>query len=138
MALPATIQTIVGLIGHHKAMKLVEDLGGQDFRFPVGRQSDTYEHLVDLVGPHAADHLCQHFAGEEVYIARCAAALQSDRNRQIIARYEQLLAEGYSSRSAEQILVRESKLSNRWVRKIVNGPSPAGEVGELVTQGCLF
>lgn len=138
MALPDTIQTIVGLIGHAKAMQLVEDLGGQDFRFPVTRAAEQFEHLVDLIGPRAAERLHQHFSGQEVYIARCDAALRTDRNRLLIARYEVLLAQGNSSRGAVSVLVREFRLSNRQIEKIVNGPSPAGQALEMVSQGSLF
>lgn len=138
MALPAIIQTIVRLVGHAKAMKIVEDLGGQEFRFPVTPMADVLEHLVDLVGPHATDRLYRHFSGQAVYIARCDAAIRADRDRSIIARYEALLAEGHSSRGAVSVLVREFRLSNRRIQAIVNGPSPAGEAMEMVTQGSLF
>lgn len=138
MALPATIQNIVSIIGHARAMELVRDLGGQSYRFPVGQTSDTWEHLVELIGTSAAARLCQHYGGEEVYIARCDAALRADRNRKIIACYEALMAEGYSSRGAISVLVREFKMSNRQIEKIINGPSPNFAVTELVTQGSLF
>lgn len=138
MALPATIQTVVRLVGHAKAMALVHDLGGQDYRFPASRTSDAWEHLVDLIGDRAADVLCQEFGGSEVYIALCHQAIKADRNRTLIARYEALLLDGYSSRGAVSVLVREYRLSNRQIQKIVNGPSPAGEALEMVTQGSLF
>jgi Mor family transcriptional regulator len=138
MALPATIQTIVRLVGHAKAMSMVQDLGGQSYRFPVSRKSDVWEHLVEIIGARSAEVLCQEFGGSEVYIALCHHAIKADRNRSMIARYEALLAEGHSSRGAVTVLVREFRMSNRQIEKIVNGPSPAGEVMEMVTQGSLF
>jgi len=121
-----------------KAMSMVHDLGGQSYRFPVSRKSDVWEHLVELIGARSAEVLCQEFGGSEVYIALCHHALKADRNRSMIARYEALLGEGHSSRGAVTVLVREFRMSHRQIEKIVNGPSPAGEVMEMVTQGSLF
>jgi len=118
-------------------MTLVDDLGGQDFRIPVCRDAEQLEHLVELIGPRAADRVRQHFAVQEIYIARCDAALRAERNRRLIARYEALLAEGLSSCSAVTVVVREFRLSNRQVEKIVNGPSPVGVAMEMVAQGCF-
>lgn len=139
MALPATIQTIVGLIGYGQTMALVGDLGGQDFRFPTAgsRKSANWEHLVELIGTRDADRLVRNFDGSEVYIARCNQALKADRNRGMIARYDTLLQEGLSSRGAVSVLVREFRLSNRQVKKIVNGPVPTA-AAEMVAQGSLF
>jgi hypothetical protein len=138
MALPPTIQTIVGLIGHAKAMALVEALGGQDFRFPVRKQGDNWEVLVETVGPRAASALVDYFNGDEVYIALCNEALRADRNRRMIVRYDALLREGHSSRGAVSVLVQEFRpISNRTVEKIVNGPAPSAQP-EMVTQGSLF
>lgn len=138
MALPATIQTIVRLVGHAKAMALVHDLGGQSYRFPVSRKSDVWEYLVELIGARSAEVLCQEFGGSEVYIALCHQAIKADRNRSMIARYEALLAAGHSSRGAVTVLVREFRLSNRQIENIINGPSPAGDAMEMATQGSLF
>lgn len=57
------------------------------------------------------------------------------RHRRLIARYEARLAEGLSSCSAVTVLVREFRLSNRQIEKIVNGPSPVGVAMEMVVQG---
>lgn len=138
MALPATIQTIVGLIGHGPAMALVRELGGQDFRFPARREGSNWEALVEIVGPREARRLQEHFAGSETYIALCDNALRADRNRRMITRYDALLAAGHSSRGAVGILVQEFRpISNRSVEKIVNGPTPSA-APEMVAQGQLF
>jgi hypothetical protein len=138
MALPPTILTIVGLIGHGPAMQLVRELGGQDFRFPVTKRGANWEHLVEIVGDKAAGKLLEYFKGEEVYIAWCDKALRQDRNRRMILRYEALLAEGHSSRGAVSILVREcGPISNRRVEIIVNGPIPAA-MPAMAAQGSLF
>lgn len=138
MALPTTIQTIVGLIGHGDAMALVRELGGQDFRFPTGRTSESWERLVEIVGPISAEKLSRVFGGSETYIALCVNAMRDDRNRQMIKRYDDLLREGHSSRGATSVLVQEFRpISNRTVQMIVNGPAPT-MVSDLVAQGSLF
>ena len=138
MALPPTIQTIVGIVGHSHAMALVRELGGQSFRFPARKQGEKWEILVEIIGPRAAGALVDHFDGEEVYIALCAKAVRDDRHREMIARYDALLTEGHSGRGAVSVLVQEFRpISYRAIEKIVNGPMP-GAVSELVTQGALF
>ena len=138
MALPSTVQTIVGLIGHGQAMTLVRELGGQDFRFPTSQKSANWEHLVEIVGYRSARSLVAHFGGEEIYIPLCDRSLRDDRNRRMIARYDALLVQGHSSRGAVSILVQEFRpISNRSVEKIVNGPVPS-QAPEMVTQGQLF
>ncbi len=138
MALPETIQIIVGIIGHGPAMELVRAFGGQDFRFPARREGAAWESLVEILGERLARKLQEAFAGSETYIALCDRALRADRDRRMIARYDALLAEGHSSRGAVGILVQEFRpISNRTVEKIVNGPVPSA-APEMVTQGSLF
>lgn len=138
MALPATIQTIVDLIGHGATMALVDELGGQEFRFPVGKSSDKWAYLVEIVGAGRAEKLVGRFGGDAVYIALCVEALRADRNRKMIRRYEALLREGHSGRGAVSVLVQEFRpISYRTVEKVVNGPAPDA-LPEMVTQGQLF
>jgi hypothetical protein len=138
MALPATIQTIVSIIGHGPAMEIVRAFGGQDFRFPARPVGANWEALVEIIGERLAGKLQAHFPGDEVYIALCDRALRADRDRRMIARYEALLSEGHSSRGAVSILVQEFRpIANRTVEKIVNGPVPS-TVPEMETQGSLF
>jgi len=137
MALPPTIQTIVGLVGHSAAMALVHELGGNDFRFPAAQAGANWEFLVEVIGTRRAKSLIGNFKGDEVYIALCADALRGDRNRNIIGRYDALLLAGHSSRGAVSILVREYRLSNRQIETIVNGPAPS-MAPEIAMQGSLF
>lgn len=138
MALPATIQTIVGIIGHGPAMDLVREFGGQDFRFPASRESAAWEALVEVIGERLTVLLVAQFKGSEVYIALCDRALKHDRNCRMIARYDALLKQRHSSRGAVSILVQEFRpISNRQVEKIVNGPVPS-MAPEMESQGSLF
>lgn len=138
MALPATIQTIVALIGHSQTMALVREFGGDNFRFTTTQGSANWESLVEVIGPRATRILCEHFNGDAVYIALCDQALKADRNRRMVSRYEALLNEGHSSRGAVSVLVKEFRpISNRSVEMIVNRPVTS-TTSELEVQGQLF
>ena len=137
MALPAVIQEIIGVIGHGRAMALVQAFGGQALRIPKAEGSDTWAALCEEIGESATRALCQAMGGNEVYIALCHAALKSDRNRRMIARYEALLRSGHSGRGAISVLVREfAPISYRRVEQIVNAPAP--EPAGLKLQAELF
>lgn len=137
MALPAVIQEIVRLIGYPRAMDMVREFGGQELRIPRAEGGDTWAALVEVIGEPATRRLAAEIGVErEIYIAFCYAALKVERNRRIVARYDELLHKGHSGRGAVSVLVREFRLSNRQLEKIVNAPLPAPEV--LAAQGALF
>ena len=138
MSLPAVIEEIIALIGHGKAMALIGEFGGQELRIPKTDSSDTWAALAEVIGEPAMKLLSESFGGDEpIYIALCHRALVADRNRRLIARYEALLAEAYSSRGAVSILVREFRpISYRTVEKIVNSPMP--EPSGVALQAQLF
>lgn len=138
MSLPPTIQTIVSIVGHARAMALVNEFGGREIRFPALQQGVNWEALVEVVGETPAKRLCERFRGDEVYIAICDKALRHDRNCRMITRYDALISQGHSSRGAVGILTQEFRpISNRTVENIVNGPMPS-MVPEMVQQGQLF
>lgn len=135
--LPPTILEFVRLVGYGKAMALVHEFGGQDFRVPKTEAGDNWAALVEVIGEPATRTLTASFGGSEsVYIARCHAALKAERNRRIVARYDVLLAEGHSGRGAVSVLVREFGLCYRQIEKIVNAPQP--EAPTTAAQGNLF
>ncbi len=138
MALPAVIQEIIRLIGHGKAMALVREFGGQELRIPKAEGNDTWAALVEVIGEVATVALARVYGGADpIYIALCTRALLADRNRRMIARYDQLLKDGHSGRGAVSVIVREFRpISNRQVEKIVNSaiPEPTG----LSLQAQLF
>lgn len=138
MALPAVILEIIDVIGHGKAMALVHEFGGQELRIPKTDSSATWAALAEVIGERAMERLSAAFGGgEPLYIALCTRALQQDRNRKMIARYDSLLRESHSSRGAVSILVREFRpISYRQVEKIINSPLPAPT--QVAEQGQLF
>lgn len=136
-ALPSVIQEIVDIIGHGPAMELVRAFGGQELRIPKTDAKDTWAALVEIIGEPMTKKICGAFGGEPIYIALCERALRRDRNRRMIAQYEDLLALGHSARGAVSVLVREFRpISNRQVEKIVNSPLP--DLSTPVRQSSLF
>ena len=137
MALPGNAQLIVDAIGFNSAMAFIRETGGRHFRFPVGKGSAQWEHLVELVGEKAAEKLIRLFGGTDMYIPCCYRAIKAERNRRLVTRYESLLKQNYSARGAVDILVPEFGISNRMIFIIVNGPAPA-QMPEMAEQGQLF
>ena len=138
MSLPPTIQTIVSIVGHARAMALVSEFGGREIRFPKMQTGANWEALAEIIGEASAKRLCERFKGDEVYIALCDKALRHDRNCRMITRYETLISQGHSSRGAVAILTQEFRpISNRTVETIINGPMPT-MVPEMVQQRQLF
>lgn len=126
MALPPNIEMLISIIGHGATMSLVREFGGDELRVPRGEGNDTWAALVEVIGEKATRKLSAAFGIErEIYIANCTDALRQERNRRLIARYETLVAEGFSGRSAVSVLVREFRpLSNRQIQTIINAPTP--------------
>lgn len=137
--LPPSIQEIVRLVGFGKAMALVREFGGQEMPIPRTERGAAWAALVELIGEPATRTLTAAIPSghEKIYIALCYRAMKADRNRRMIARYDELLAAGHSGRGAVSVIVREfGPISYRQVEAIVNSPLPPQEVA--VAQGALF
>ncbi|MEF8699249.1 MAG: Mor transcription activator family protein [Candidatus Accumulibacter sp. UW20] len=90
MTLPQSIRDIADLIGLPVTMALVRHYGGSVLKVPVGKMaSQTRSELIDLLGPGAAELLIKRYSGETIYISRCADAKREDRNRKIIADFDE-------------------------------------------------
>lgn len=127
--LPPTIQEIVDLIGHAKAMALVREFGGQEIKFPRTDVSDTWHALAEVIGNKATKRLGDAFGNHGyIYIAMCTRPLKLERNRRLIMRFDELLSTGHSARGAVSILVREFRpINHRHVERIVNSPMPEAQ-----------
>ncbi|MCK6396050.1 Mor transcription activator family protein [Zoogloea sp.] len=121
--LPPIIEQLVSLIGIEAVQALVEArlLG---YRQRVGRSRDCewWREWSDVVGDGAADTVMQAWAGEDIYFPACYDAVRLERNRQIVARYDALIADGTSARRAVRQLCRAFRLSDRQIESIVNRP----------------
>lgn len=124
--LPPIIEQLVSLIGIDAVQALVEArlLG---YRQRVGRSRDCewWREWADVVGDGAADTVMHAWAGEDIYFPACYDAVRAERNRQIVARYDALIAEGTSARRAVRQLCRAFRLSDRQIESIVNRPVTA-------------
>ncbi len=121
--LPPIIEQLVSIVGIEAMQALIEArmLG---FRQRVGRSRDCewWRDWADVIGEGHADAVMKVWAGEDVYFPACFDAIRDERNRQIVARYEAMLAEGMSSRRAIRQLSRAFRLSDRQIETIVNRP----------------
>lgn len=85
--LPESLREVLELVGLAGVMLLVERFGGVRIFIPkqVGR-----EHvLVWTLGWEMARLLCRHFGGETINVPRASRAMQSLRNRHLVARHRQ-------------------------------------------------
>lgn len=112
--LPESIANIVELVGLDGALALVNAFGGLILPVPKGiREEDgnTREKLIEILGEPAALRFMATYGGERLTIARCAAALRDERDRQII--------ESYSRGESVAELVRRHQLTERQIRTIL-------------------
>jgi Mor family transcriptional regulator len=121
-SLPASVAELVDLLGLQTAMKLVRGLGGTTFpvpkrQTPLGQR--RYEMLADVVGTEAADALVGCYGGGELYVPRCAAALQAARDAEINEYFVTETNKGRSSAEVVFHLARRYKLSDRRVWHIL-------------------
>lgn len=124
--LPATIQTLAGLIGLPKTLKLVDELGGTTFPVAQGKTRAgeiRFAALAEVVGEGAATIIAKHFASEKLYIAKCADALRLVRNAQICAEFDQISTEQGSPAAVVQLALKY-RLSDRQIEKILKQPLP--------------
>lgn len=124
--LPPTIQTLAGLIGLPKTLRLVDELGGTTFPVAQGKTRAgeiRFAALAEVVGEDAANRIAKHFANEKLYIAKCADALRLTRNRAICDEFDTLSAQLGSPTAVVQLALKY-RLSDRQIEKILKQPLP--------------
>ncbi|ADP87634.1 Mor transcription activator domain protein [Nitratidesulfovibrio vulgaris RCH1] len=114
-ALPAAAREIAALVGLPKTLQLVERLGGTTF--PVPKRATKvgelrYFMLADVVGVEAADLLCRHYGGTNLYVPRCAEALRKARDAEIVATFDRETKEKSASAVVAELALRY-RLSDR-------------------------
>lgn len=133
--LPRSVRDMSQRLGLSATLVVVEKLGGISWRVAEGRGGEGEARraaLAELVGSDIEEQLHHHYAGEELYLAKCDAALRRLRDLQIHRRFEAGVRQGRGARDLVAELAREYKLSDRWVWEILGRflPEPA--------QGTLF
>ena len=122
--LPPIIEQLAGIIGIEAVNALMEArlLG---YRQRIGRTQDCewWREWADVIGDGPTDAVMRQWGGDHVYFPACSDAIRNERNRQIVARYDTLLASGLSARRAIRVMCREYGLADRTLEKIVNRPT---------------
>lgn len=132
--LPRNVRDMASRIGLPATLVVVDRLGGTTWRIAEGRNPEGEAKraaLADLVGSDIEEQLHREYAGEEIYLARCHAALLRWRNLEIHARFERGVREGRSARDLVTELAREFCLSDRWVWQVLNTYLPSPDQGGL-------
>lgn len=132
--LPRNVRDMASRIGLPSTLIVVERLGGTTWRIAEGRNPEGEAKraaLADLVGSDIEEQLHREYAGEEIYLARCHAALLRWRNLEIHARFERGVREGRSARDLVAELARDFRLSDRWIWQVLNTYLPAPDQPRL-------
>lgn len=79
--LPESIRDMTDIIGISAALRIVEERGG--IRLYVPKALSDSHWLADLIGTEALAALIEIYAGEEIEIPRCAAALKAMKDQEI-------------------------------------------------------
>lgn len=121
--LPGIVRELADMIGLDAVYQLMEaKLFGCEWRVSRTRHSDWYREWSDVIGEEKADKIMRTWGGCELYFPRCSAAYLRIRNKKIIARYDELLSQGMTTRSLRRMLSREFGISDSTVKKIANNP----------------
>jgi len=80
--LPPSVQDMVGVVGLTAALAIVEERGGIRLCVPAQVRADHW--LMQKIGAEAFARLVQVYAGEEIEIPKCDAALRALREHEIV------------------------------------------------------
>jgi hypothetical protein len=125
-SLPPRIRELVGLVGIEAVMQLLDArLFGREWRVSGGHDSEFYRAWSDVIGEGLTDLIVKAWNGRDaLYLANCAGLLRAERHRALIERFDALVAEGMTSRAAILTMCRETGISDRWLREVINRPTP--------------
>ena len=123
--LPSTAMEFVRLIGMETALHLFSEFGGVNWRFSKGVQqfgiaAQRFDEMAAVIGKENALLLGKAFDEGDVYIPRCAIALNALRNRQIVKDFD-ALTKHMSVREAYNQLARRYHRSATSIEYAVNG-----------------
>lgn len=112
MNLPKQIHDIAELCGFESALALVKHFGGTRLKVPKGIMSGTTKAVLEnIMGGDAAAKFMAVYGGEELAIAKCAAALRAERDQRII--------DDYDAKMPIRALVAKYGLAERQLRTIL-------------------
>ncbi|MBF0632684.1 MAG: hypothetical protein HQL89_17110 [Magnetococcales bacterium] len=112
--LPDSLKEMIPEIGMEGVKRLVQTCGGMAFKHLPPRP--TSDHLlVRLVGMDLAHTICRIHAHCDLYVPRALKAINANRDALIVARFD--------AGASVHELVQEFKLTERWIRQILNRPT---------------
>ncbi|MBF0141319.1 MAG: hypothetical protein HQL74_13705 [Magnetococcales bacterium] len=111
--LPASLREMIPEIGMDGVRQLVTHCGGMVFKH-LPEEPDETHLLVKLLGRDLARRICRIHARCDLYIPRAKQALDAHRNAEIIKRYD--------AGQPVNLIAAEFRLTERWVRTIINRP----------------
>ena len=134
--LPASAQTLAELIGLPATLKLVSELGGRTWscgKGPRTPRENAPDSLAQLIGPHEAELLARHFAGDaDVHIPLCKVALRELRDREIRAEFDSLtIGQQRSARQAVAELAGRYGIASRHVWRLLKQTDKTAPVRPL-------
>ncbi|WP_447588676.1 Mor transcription activator family protein [Aquipseudomonas campi] len=132
--LPASVVDMAQRIGMPAALTVVEKMGGIRWRVAEGATREGAAKraaLADIVGSDIEELLHREYAGEDISLPRCHAALLRWRNIEINRRFEQGIREGLTGHIIAAELAREYRLTDRWIWDIVNKHVDTPPQGDL-------
>lgn len=129
--LPQSAQAMAALIGDELTLRLIAVCGGCTVRVPVSASGPAVARLIGKVGcEHLARRLMFFFAGETLYVPRCAAALDALRAVEIHRAAAAGQSAGRSMVAVVAELARHHGLSDRAIIATLARPAPLLEDGQ--------
>lgn len=106
--LPESIQELIEVVGWPATLVIVEARGG--VRLCVPSQATADHWLAERIGMQALIALVERYRGEEIEVARCAAAIRAGQERQILREA--------SAGASNATLARQYGYTERGIRKL--------------------
>lgn len=129
--LPESVQTMAALIGDELTLRLIAVRGGCSVPVPVRASGPAVARLVGKVGcEQLARRLMYFYAGERLYVPRCAAALDALRAVEIHRAAAAAIQAGRPIAAVVPELARAHGLSDRAVWATLERPAPVLEDGQ--------
>lgn len=120
--LPRVARDLLDRLGPANTLRLVTALGGTTIPVPM-RATKTgearYRYLRDLLGEELATALCREYAGTELYVPICKAAIMDQRDAALIRDRDAMASAGLAEREIVTGLALKYGLSDRHVWRVL-------------------
>lgn len=122
MAFSHQLQTIINLVGHQSAIRIVRSYGGRSYQVPEERVLHDMHPLVVSIGMASAQALAREFGGLRILLPSEVNALLQLRNESILQRY----------RAGESIsaISQDLEINRKLVQRILDEFQARGKIGK--------